>query len=154
MLVPKPVTVMFCAGCFLFLGCGHRLERNFFFGNPPQTRIERFRQYTLEDQYRLFRYGNDKIEPPVMSFDEIIAERGASVVPFLLRQLNCKSDDIAVRDAMLVFRAMAVSKSYDVKDDSAVMTTLAARVSGMKHKDWQSFCQGMLRQIESAEKGP
>ena len=142
---------MFCAGCFFFVGCNHQVERKFFFDNPPQTRIERFRQYSLEDQYRIFRYGNDKIEPPVMSLDEVIAERGASVVPFLLRQLSSKSDDIAIRDALLVFRAMAVSKSYDVNADPAVMAVLSARISGMKDRDWQSFCQRTLQQIKDVK---
>jgi hypothetical protein len=142
---------VFCAGCFLFLGCDHKLEKRFFFDSPPQTRIERLRQYSLEDQYRIFRYGNDKIEPPDTSLAGTIAQRGASAVPFLLRQLNSQSDDIADRDALEVFGAMAVSKSYDVKADSAVMTLLSSRISEMKDKEWQSYCQRKLQRIKDTD---
>ena len=57
----------------------------------PGTRIDRFRQYSLVDQYKIFRYGVEAVEPPLMGLADPIAERGASAVPFLLNQLTSKS---------------------------------------------------------------
>ena len=62
------------------------------------TRIDRVRQYSLEDQYRIFRYGNDVVEPPLLGLAEPIAERGATAIPFLQKQLNAEPDDTTVRD--------------------------------------------------------
>ncbi len=79
-----------------------------------------------------------------------IAERGATAVPFLLDQLNSKPDDITLRDILLIFERMANSKSYDVKSDAALMTTLASRVSGMKDHGWQETCLKSLRYIKDS----
>src|SRR5690348_6843879 len=95
-------TKVVCAVASLVLiGCGwcpgHNMEKTFFHGFPPQNRLERFRQYPLEDQYKIFRYGADCIEPPQMVFADPIAERGAAAVPFLLTQLQANPDDATVR---------------------------------------------------------
>ncbi len=79
-----------------------------------------------------------------------IAERGATAVPFLLGQLNSKPDDITLRDILLIFETMANSKSYDVKSDAALMTTLASRVSGMKDQGWQDTCLKKLQRIKDS----
>jgi hypothetical protein len=134
------------------LSCGsHRLERDFFFKNPPATRLERFRQYSLEDQYKIFRYGNDRFEPPIMMLPEPIAERGATAVPFLVAQLKSSTDDVTVRDILVIFKAMANAKSYGVNSDAVLMTTITSRISRMKDKDWQSFCLDILQRLKNAQ---
>jgi hypothetical protein len=129
-------------------GCGnYRFERHVVFGGPPATRIDRVRQYSLEDQYRIFRYGNDVVEPPLLGLAEPIAERGAKAIPFLLKQLNSEPDDTTVRDLLLIFQEMTSLKSYDVKGDSVLMSTLDTRVAAIKTKEWRSVCSRMLRSI-------
>jgi hypothetical protein len=87
------VLVLFLLGCK-----NHDLEKNFF-KQPLGNRVERLRSYPLADQYKIFRYGNDRKEPPFMDLADPIAERGATAVPFLLNQLKSESADIAVRDS-------------------------------------------------------
>lgn len=136
--------------CLSMVGCDeHRLERNFF-RQPPETRLIRFRQYPLEDQYKIFRYGNDVVEPPALGLASPIAERGVQVVPFLLSHLNSEKDDAAVRDIVFVFSVMAASKSYDVKSDSALMNRLGTAVSGMRDKSWQDSCVVLLKRIKES----
>ena len=143
------IRIVLAFACLLVLGCeSHDLEENFF-KQPLANRVERLRQYPLADQYKIFRYGNH-FEPPLMDLADPIAERGATAVPFLLDQLNSKPDDIAVRDILLIFETMASSKSYDVKSDAALMTTLASRVSGMKDQGWQDICLKMLQWIKDS----
>lgn len=87
----------------LLLGCeNHDLEKNFF-KQPLANRVERLRSYPLADQYKIFRYGNDRKEPALMDLADPIAERGATAVPFLVDKLNSESADIAVRDIVLIF---------------------------------------------------
>ena len=137
-------------GTFLLLGCeDHELEENFF-KQPPADRVERLRRYPLTDQYKIFRYGNDRKEPPFMDLAEPIAEKGATAVPFLVEQLNSESHDIAVRDSLLIFATMASSKSYDVKSDSVLMSALSSKVSAMKDKDWKDICSKMLQRIRDS----
>jgi len=136
--------------CILFAGCAnHKIEREFFFKKPVSTRMDRLRQYSLDDQYRIFRYGNDRFEPPLTGLAMPIAERGQSAVAFLLERLSLDADDITVRDVLSLFEAMGSIKSYDVKSDLSVMNTLRYRVSTMKDQEWKVVCSKMLRRIES-----
>lgn len=133
----------------LGVGCeSHDLEKNFF-KEPLGTRLERLRQYDLRDQYKIFRYGNDVIEPPLFDLANPIAEKGATAVPFLLRQLH-SSDDVATRDILLIFQKMAYAKSYDVKSDSTVMNALTSRVSRVKEKGLKATCLEGLKNIQDS----
>jgi hypothetical protein len=142
--------VVFALTCLIIFGCqAHSLESDFF-DTPIASRVEHFRRYSLADQYKIFRYGMDRIEPPYMGLAEPIAERGAAAMPFLLDRLNSKPDDITVRDILLIFDTMATSKSYEVKSDAELMATLKSRVSGMKEHGWQDVCSKQLQRIKDA----
>lgn len=130
-------------------GCGkYRFERHVVFDGPASTRIDRVRQYSLEEQYRIFRYGNDVVEPPLLALAKPIAERGASAVPFLTKQLNAEPDDTTLRDMLLIFQEMKFSKSYDVKTNAALMSTLDTRVAAMKDQKWREVCSKMLHSLK------
>src|SRR5277367_4016975 len=103
MLKTMNIRVVLASACLLVVGCEDRLEQKFF-DQPPATRLERMRQYSLPD-------------------------------------------DITLRDILLIFETMATSKSYDVRSDASLMTTLTSRVSGMKHALWQDNCKKMLQRI-------
>jgi len=104
-----PLTLVL--GCFIALGCrNHHLEKSFF-DRPAADRVERLRQYSSADQYKIFRYGNDHKEPPTMELARPIAERGAAAVPFLIDQLNATADDIAIRDILVVLRRCRVPEA-------------------------------------------
>lgn len=151
MFKPTSIRVVLAFACLLVVGCEDRDLEQKFFNQLAATRLERMRQYPLADQYKTFRYGNDKREPPAMSLADPIAERGATAVPFLLDQLNSHpDDDIALRDILLIFETMATSKSYDVRSDASLMTTLTSRVSGMKGTLWQDNCIKMLQRIKDS----
>jgi hypothetical protein len=82
----------------------HRLEKDFFKA-PKGNRVERLRRYSLQDQYKIFRYGNDKLVPAEIWLADPIAERGASAIPFLMQQLAESKDDTAVVDILVILRA-------------------------------------------------
>ena len=118
-----------------------------FFRQSPGDRIARFRQYSLGDQYKIFRYGMDKKEPPFMDLANPIAERGEEAVPFLLGQLNTHPDDLTTRDILLIFESMAQLKTYEVKSDALLMKTVTSRVSEMKDKEWRTTCSKSIQRI-------
>src|SRR6266704_1666653 len=65
-----------CAlACLLTWGCDHPMERSFF-REPAGATVERLRRYELPDQYKIFRYGIDRYEPPAFELADPIAERG------------------------------------------------------------------------------
>ena len=126
----------------------YRMERTFF-GEPAGTRVERLRRYALPDQYRVFRYGMDRREPPDAELADPIAERGKMAVPFLLEQLAGTPDDKTVDDILLIFEAMARLKTYGVPGDMDLMATLTARVSGMKDPFWRAEATRTLASIKA-----
>jgi len=143
------IGALWCICGITLSGCGnYRFERHVVFDGPAATRIDRVRQYSLEDQYKIFRYGNDVVEPPLLGLAKPIAERGAAAIPFLMRQLNAEQDDTTLRDLLLVFQEMKASESYDVKADVVLMDTLDKRVAAMKDKEWQIVCSKMLLSIK------
>jgi hypothetical protein len=150
-MLPKIKLQIACAaGCLVF-GCkGQPLERDFF-NKPLGDRLERLRQYSLEDQYKIFRYGNDKIEPPLMDLADPIAERGETAISFLVDQLNSSADDLTVRDILLMFQTMASSRSYDVKRDAALLAVLTSKVSAMKHEAWRTIYLDMVQGIKDSK---
>jgi hypothetical protein len=131
------------------VACQTRDFERRFFKQPLETRVERSRQLSLEEQYKVFRYGNDVVHPPLMDLADPIAERGRAAVAFLLSQLDGDHRDTATRDILLVFERMAFLKSYDVKADQVVMKTLSARVANMRDRQWQPTCQKMLQRIRN-----
>lgn len=138
------------------ISCGAattQLENDFFFKHPRSDRVERMRQYSLDDQYKIFRYGNDKIEPPVSKLAIPLAERGADIVPFLLEKLKSDTDDLAVKDILLVFRTMQHLKSYDIRANLEVMGALQSRISTMRDRDRQALCREQLEEIKDAPGG-
>lgn len=136
-----------CGNAGLDSSMTHRFERNFISANPAATRNDRMRAYSLEDQYRIFRYGNDHMEPPLMGLAEPIAERGRSAIPFLLGKLESSHDDATVVDVLLIFKTMTWTRSYDLKSDEKVMSALRARISRMKDEFWKNHCLRGLQEI-------
>jgi len=143
------IRISFACVClsFMAIGCEHNGMEGRFFDKPAEDRLSRLRQYSLEDQYKIYRYGNDKIEPPFTDLAAPIAERGAAAIPFLLGQLNSTADDLTVRDVLFIFQTMASSKSYDVKADQALMALLTSKVSGMNDTNWRQVCLQMLQRF-------
>jgi hypothetical protein len=148
MLREIAVPIVCALGCLAAFACQSKTVEEKFFEQPFADRLQRLRQYSLQEQYKIFRFGNDKIEPPLMDLAEPISDRGNAAVPFLIGQLNANPDDLTVRDILLIFETMAKSRTYNVKEDGALMALLAAKIDGMRRQDWQHVCWDMLRAIK------
>lgn len=134
--------------CLAFaLGCQSHVFEKRFFREDLASRVERARKLPLEQQYKLFRYGNDVIHPPLMDMAIPIAERGKAAVPFLLEQLHTDDDDLAAEDILLVFYRMAALGTYPVKSDPTVMDALQARVSNLENRERRTTAEKTLKRI-------
>jgi hypothetical protein len=131
------------------LGCqNNQLEREFF-RQPLDTRVERLRQYPLEAQYKIFRYGNDVVHPPLTNLAVPIAERGSAAVPFLMAQLQKENDDFSIRDILLIVQEMKRLNTHAVKSDEALVRSLTENVESVKDKEWRATCSKMLDEVKS-----
>jgi hypothetical protein len=148
LVVLLPLLAALTVACPLEFACDGRyqLERSFF-RQPAQSRVERLRRYELPDQYKIFRYGIAKREPPAYNLADPIAERGKMAVPFLLEQVSGTPDDITVRDVLLILEAMARLKTYDVQRDTVLMKTLSLKVSTMRDAFWKEMAMRSLEDI-------
>jgi hypothetical protein len=103
-----------CVAFAAATGCSGKSLEQSFFEKRPHDRVERLRRYSLEEQYRIFRYGNDRIGPPIMELAKPLAERGDTAIPFLYAQLRRAADDQTLRDILLVFETMTRLRTYDL----------------------------------------
>ena len=141
------VALLIALFCSTDAACQSREFEREFFNQPRADRLERARKLPLEQQYKVFRYGNEVIHPPMIELADPIAEQGSAAVPFLLDQLAVDRTDLAVRDVALVFSRMAQMKTYDVMSDARVMATLNERVDKMKDRDWRDVASKTLKSI-------
>jgi len=142
--------VPLCACVTLLLCCCHvqTMESRFFSDNPDAVeRLNALKAYSLEDQYKIFRYGNDRIHPPAM-LTEPIAARGATAVPFMLHQMELASDDESIADNFQVLEWMAFTGTYDVRSDPHAMKVIEAAYARLKDKN---LCLEMLTNIKKSD---
>ena len=146
---------LFVLSCMLIATSNnHQLEKDFFFKQPRESRLERMRQYSVEDQYKIYRFGHDKIEPPALYLAAPIAEKGAAVIPFLTEQMKSDKDDLAVRDILFLLEEMQWRKTFDARKDASLMQLLDTRVPGIKNKNVQYSSRDMLEHIKKAPELP
>jgi hypothetical protein len=136
--------------CHVISACqNHQQEREFL--RNPRNQVERLRSYSLPEQYKIFRYGNDFVEPPILKLADPIAERGEAAVPFLKDQLNSSEDGIELRDILWVFERMKAMGSYDVSSNPDLIRLLTTKVHGMKDTFWQKTCLESLQIINASK---
>lgn len=144
--MPKLFTVF----CLLLATCdAQQFKKDFFRKTPPADRLETMRQYSLEDQYKIYRYGHDKIEPPALILARPIAERGKAAVPFLIEQLKSDKNDLAVRDILYLLERMLDMKTFDARTDTGLMKLLDDRVVAIKKQNVEYSSRDTLEYIRN-----
>ncbi len=94
--------------------------------------MKMFRNYSLEDQYEIYLFGNQVVHPATSYLAEVLAERGVEIIPFLRRKLEDAKAEITIHDIINVYEEMAWLKSYDFSKDLELMDSIEERVDGMK----------------------
>jgi len=128
-------------------GCSFNSPEHDFFSLSSNEMKQKFSEYPLEDQYRLFRYGNDELEPPYTELADQIAKQGDKAVPFLSSKLKNETEELGIRDIVLIFEMMAYYTSYNVNEDQLLMGLMSSKVATMT--TWKSVAVNMLDRIKS-----
>jgi len=119
-----------------------------FFQQTMSEQAKKIHEYDLETQYDLYIVGQQVIHPPMMLDDEL-AKNGKAIVPLLREKLASPPKyEATVRDIVQVLDQMARQKTYDVRNDNALIALAEKRVSEMKGY-WKSYTQEMLDDIRN-----
>lgn len=118
-----------------------------FFRKSLRTTIAEFRDFDVDKQYAIYICGNQFVHPPMIHLAEPFARGGEKVANYLKIRLLETTNDLTVRDIILVFAEMSRQKTYDVAGDSNLMEILLEKVSSMKDPDWRQMSDNNLNQI-------
>ncbi len=105
---------------------------NKFFWMPEKQRNAEFEKYDLDTQYRIYIYGSQQIEPPMIGLAWPLAREGGRIVQPLAAKLESADHDLTIRDIVFVFRVMNDLGTYDVAGDKSLMNKL--REKGQRDK--------------------
>jgi hypothetical protein len=148
------MTKLFLLSCALLFSCNNQKFENHFFQGPRETRLQRMRQYSLLEQYKIYRFGHDTIEPPALELAAPIIEKGGAAIPFLTKQLESDKDDLAVRDILFLLRGMMWRQTYDVTKNPTLIQILDRRVQEIKNANVQYSSRTMLDNIKGNPERP
>jgi hypothetical protein len=116
-----------------------------YFKKYPAGDLTVLDEYSLEEQYKIYRYGNDVVHPPLIYLADAIAKRGNSAVPFLLKKLEGETEDEGIRDIAQIFAHMLYGRYYDVRANPQIIPLLEKKIEGMD--GWKAVASSILGTI-------
>lgn len=128
-------------------GCNAQpVERDFFRGDIP-TRNQRLGSYSMEEQWRIYLYGNQVVHPPATGLAEVLARRGEPMLRFILKSLESTKNDLDYRDAMVVFQTMQWRGDYAICADEEVMSKIKSNRDKIGNPNWRRVYGEMLKEL-------
>jgi hypothetical protein len=122
------------------------IEERFFEGDIL-TRLERLETYPLEQQWRIFLYGNQVIHPPITGLALPVAKQGKAALTYILRQTEQSQNDLDFRDSLVVFQSMQRRGYYDVCGDEEAMQAIRSNEGKIRDPDWRGTYSRMLSRM-------
>lgn len=122
-----------------------------FYSKPLKERIATFSEYSFDQQYAIYLYGNQVQHPPAIYLIDALAANGQKIVAPLSARLAASEDDLTIRDLVMVFAAMNRLEIYDVAQDEPLMRQLADATARMKETDWKNIVERELSALQSDE---
>lgn len=118
-----------------------------FYRQPTTVQLRTLRQYTLQDQFNLFLFGNQVRHPPALYLARCFALNGAPAVELLRSKLNVANDDLTVRDIAMLLATIDAMGKYDVAGDTQLITVLKSRVARMRDEGWRDTAERKIASI-------
>lgn len=143
----RPVLTITLVVVVLQGGCSAQMLERDFFDGAIATRNERLTGYSMEDQWKIFLYGNQVIHPPVMTLASPLARRGGSMFRFILSRLEITDRDLDYRDSLTVFQSMQQHGDYLVCEDIDAMKTIQSNQQKIRNLDWRRVYGEMLSRL-------
>ena len=139
-------TAMICA-----VACWRQRPAEYkdFFDLPLPRQVEEFSKYPIDKQLDLYLYDWNYMHPSKVGFAYTIAEKGDSVVPFLIRRLNTEKNENS-QDAILhVFEIMFDRRFLIGRED--VLEVTRNVISNMREPEIKQLSRERLNKMETAK---
>ena len=139
----------------LLSGCSSSLETiesskiasGFYIKNIAiSDQIKEIKKYHIAEQYDIFEFGNRIIHPPAIYLAKPIAEQGKTIIPFLKEKLQTTSDEVTIRDIVLIISEMVELKNYELSKDSELIKLLEQKINNMEGI-WKNFTYKLFSEI-------
>ena len=118
-----------CVSCYARPFDTKSLEK--FFERPRLEQLDCFAKLNVEDQFRVYIYGSEVIQPHALYLARTYAEEGEKVVPFLKKKLEHAQKGITVRDIAQVFSEMTQLNFYDASADKELIALLEGQAKAL-----------------------
>ena len=135
-----------CLIILLLISCDHESMESEFFDWESYD-YDKLYNYSLEDQFKIFLYGNQTIHPSMTGLAVPIAKRGKPALDYVLNQIRESNNDLDFRDSLEIFRAMEKGGYYSVCNDSPALKEIKANENKIKDLDWREIYHNMLQNL-------
>lgn len=115
-----------------------------FFAGDISSRVERLEKYPLDQQYKIFSYGNQVIHPPATGLAMPLAKRGKPALDYILNELDHSENDLDFRDSMVVFQMMQWGGHYNVCADTVAINKIRGNENKIHDAGWKDVYSQML----------
>lgn len=122
------------------------MAEDFYKDYSMTSRMHKLRQYSLNDQYDIFIFGNQFRHPPATYLAECFALNGAAAVELLRVKLPTADRDVTVRDIVRLLKEIDYMRTYDVAGDAQLMAAATDRAAKMD-TDWKELVEKWLAKI-------
>lgn len=118
-----------------------------FFRGDYLTRDQRIEPYPLDQQYRIFLYGNQVIHPPATGLAGPIAKKGKVAADYILEQLAATKNQLDHHDALVVFQRMQWGGYFDVCGTPGYLEKLRANEARISRQGSREIYREMLSRL-------
>jgi hypothetical protein len=132
----------------------HQSVVDAFYAKSLKERISAFPQYSFDEQYAIYLYGNQVQHPPAIYLADPFAAQGQSIVLPLSDHLKAATDDLTIRDLVMVFSAMSRERTYNVAGDERLMKLLRESAGRMKHSGWKEIVEKEISGLKAVAPPP
>ena len=140
----QKIALLFFA--LLLLSCDKKsIESEFF--DWENFSYEKMEDYPLDQQFKIFLYGNQEVRPSLTGLAAPIAKRGEIALDYVLDQVRDSENDLDFRDSMVIFREMENGGYYGVCEDEIAIQEITANADKISHPDWRAIYNQMLENL-------
>jgi len=135
-----------CLIILLLISCNHESMESEFF-DWETFDYDKLYNYSLEDQFKIFIYGNQTIHPSMTDLAIPIAKRGKPALDYVLNQIRESNDDLDYRDSIVIFWAMEKGGYYSVCSDTPALKEIKANENKIKFLGWRKVYHNKLQNL-------
>lgn len=129
------------------------MAEEFYEDYSTKKRMQKFRHYSLFDQYDIYIFGNQFRHPPAQFLASCFALNGVAAVELLRAKLPDANGDLTVRDIVKLLKTIDAMRMYDVAGDAALMAEATARAAKMKDPGWRVLVEDWLTKMGHERRG-